>query len=102
MKKNLKIDWKVLAEEINGQVDLKTDGLKKYGLRELSVIKIPISTVEDTVAKINTIAKMMIKGENFDPTACHCIDDSNGRTQFKFTLSYIPFFDKDTWVLNFI
>ena len=102
MKKIFKVDWKVLAEEIDGKVDLQTDGLKKHGLRELSVIGTSRYAIEDTAAKINTIAKMMVEGEEFDSTACHCIDDTNGKTQFKFTLSHIPFFGNDTWVLKFM
>ena len=100
--KNFEIDWKILAVELDGKVDLETDGLKQHGLKELNVIGISKSIAEETAIKINTIAKMMIQGEEFDSSVCHCIDDSNGKTQFKFTLSSTPFFGKDTWVLNFI
>ena len=94
MTKNLetKIDWVIHATtDRDGMIHMHTHGLKEKGLIELSAVEGEWNyTAEEMSDMINTVARLMVEGEEFvvNPEMRHIIDDPDDNPKFKFTMSY--------------
>lgn len=76
---------------ISNMVNFHTHGLTKHNLTELSVVTLlDVYSAEKVTKMINTVASMMIDGEDFIDSypfgATHYIDNPDGTNAFKFKL----------------
>lgn len=91
-KTETKIDWVIHSGvDEDGMIWMHTHGLKEKGLAELSALQYEWEyTPEEMAGMINTVALMMIEGEEFmvHPGIRHIIDDEDGSPKFYFRMSY--------------
>lgn len=114
-KQNIKIDWIISAicdeEQRNNPecvIDYRTIGYSKHGKGEIIVVG-KVKNQDKIGNLINTFGRMLAEGENFDSEHLHCIDDTDGNTEFTFGVIYggydsgekwiqlLPDFEKDTY-----
>lgn len=83
---------------IKDMVNFHTHGLKgHYNLTELSVVTLlDVYSAEEVGRMINTVAYMMVNGEEFVPYATHYIDKEDGTNDFKFKLLPATCYGEDT------
>lgn len=98
-KENLEnIDWKIIAQiSDNGEGFFKTLGFYKYGYGEIIVVNTSLNG-EKVAELINTFGKMLLNGEKFDENCKHFIDDSDGKTEFAFSVIYGEYNNGEKWI----
>lgn len=78
------IDWKILAEEMpDGMCLFQTEGYSKYGFGYIAVVGRK-ENAKKIAGLINTVGRMQIEGEFFEPGPTHTITDSDGELQYTF------------------
>lgn len=93
--KNVKVDWLVLcpcdkADAMDNPklvVELRTLGFNKYDHGEI-IVRTRAENVEENTRLINTFGRMFAEGERFDNCQVHCIDNSDGKTEYSFVVIY--------------
>ena len=83
-----KVDWKIYASELTGSIwdtQYMTNGYGKYGFGEVLVCGMK-KNCEKITGLINTFCRMQKDGEVFEEGCVHCIDNPDGKNEYKFAL----------------
>lgn len=75
--------------------DFHTHGLEKHGLKNLCMFFDYGDNGVTNANLINTIAELMIDGDDFPLNVIHCLDDAEGNTVYKFVLNEFNWHGED-------